>query len=60
MIDRALVIVLLVGELGLREHVLVVDDQQQVVVRLQVERPGIGRRGDILDGLRAASGRARR
>ena len=48
MVDRALVVVLLVGEFGLREHVLVVDDEQQVVVRLQVQRPGVGRRGDML------------
>ncbi len=46
MVDLALVVVLLVGELGLREHVLVVDDEQQVVMRLQVQRPGVRRRRD--------------
>ena len=46
-VDRALVVVLLVGHLGLGEHVLVVDDEEQVVVRLQMQRPGVGRRGDV-------------
>src|SRR6185437_6413785 len=50
--DGALVVVLLVGELGLREHVLVVDDEKLVLRRLQLERPGIMRRCDISDGLR--------
>ena len=36
-IDRALVVVLLVGEFGLREHVLVVDDEQQIVEGLQMQ-----------------------
>ena len=48
MVDRALIVGLLVGQLGLSEHVLVMDDEQNVVVSLQVERPGVGRRGDVL------------
>ena len=53
-IDRALVVVFLVGELGLGEHVLVVDDEEQVVEGLQVQRPRVRRRGDIFHHLRVA------
>ena len=52
LVDRALVIGLLVGEVGLREHVLVVDDQQQVLVRLQMQAPGVMRGGDVLHRFR--------
>jgi hypothetical protein len=48
MIDRALVVGLLIAELRLGEHVLVVDDQQKIVVRLKVKCPGVGRRRDVL------------
>ena len=41
LVDRALVIGLLVGEVGLREHVLVVDHEEQVLVRLQMQAPGV-------------------
>ncbi len=46
--ERAFVIGALVGEFGGREHVLGVDHQQQVVVRLKMDVPGIGRRGDVI------------
>ena len=50
-IDGALVIALLVGEFGLREHVLVVHHEQQVAMGLQMQRPGIRRRRDKAHGL---------
>ena len=46
--ERAAVIGALVGEFGSGEHVLGVDHQQQVVVRLQMDVPGVRRRGDIV------------
>ena len=52
LVDRALVVGLLVGEVGLREHVLVVDDEQQVLVRLQMQAPGVMRGGDVLHRFR--------
>ena len=45
------VVVPLVGEIGLRPHVLGMDDQQQVLMGLQMQVPGVGRCGKILAGL---------
>ena len=50
--ELALVIRLLVRELGGREHVFGVDDEQQIVMGLQVDIPGAGRRGEIIDRAR--------
>ncbi len=57
MVDGTLVIVLLIGEFGLCEHVLVVDDEQLVLGGLQMQRPGVVRRGDMFDrfGIRRVS-----
>jgi hypothetical protein len=48
----AFVIRLLVGEFGGGEHVLGVDDKQQVAMRLQMDVPGAWRRGEIIYGTR--------
>lgn len=45
---RAGVVDLLVGEAGIGKEIPGVDHQQQVVVRLQVDVPGAGRRGDVV------------
>ena len=50
--ELAFVIGLLVGELGGGEHVLGVDDEQQIAVGLQMDVPGAGRRGEIIRRLR--------
>jgi hypothetical protein len=46
------VISALVGELGRREHVLGIDDQEQIVVGLKMDVPRAGRGGDVLDRAR--------
>ncbi len=48
--ERALVVGVLVLELGGREHVLGVDHQQQAVRGLQVDVPGVRRGRDVGDG----------
>jgi hypothetical protein len=50
--ERALVVFALVLEFGGGEHVLGVDDEQQVAEGLEVDVPGVGRGRDIGDGLR--------
>jgi hypothetical protein len=49
----AFVIGFLVGEFRGREHILGVDDEQQIVVGLQVDIPGAGRRGEVVHRARA-------
>jgi hypothetical protein len=50
--ERSLVIFALVLELGGGEHVLGMDDEQQVAMRLQMDVPGVGRRRHIGHRLR--------
>ena len=50
-----LVVVALVRHLGLREHVVRVDEKQQVIVNLQVQAPRVGRVLDVVH--RARPGR---
>ena len=45
--DRALIIGLLILEFGGGEHILGVDHQQQIVIRLQMNIPGVVRRGKV-------------
>ena len=58
--EGAAVIGALVGEFGCREHVLGVDDQQQIVMRLQMDVPGICRCRDVVHRARVFRHRARR
>jgi hypothetical protein len=51
--ELAFVIGLLIGEFRGREHVLGVDDEQQIVMGLQVDIPGAGRRGEVVHRARA-------
>jgi hypothetical protein len=46
------VISALIGELGRREHVLGMDDEEQIVVGLEMDVPRAGRGGDIRDRAR--------
>ena len=55
-----LIVVALVRHLRLREHVAAMDEQQQIVVDLQMQAPGVGRILHIGDGLGLAWDRARR
>jgi len=48
--ERALIVRMLVLELRGREHVLGIDDEQQVVMRLQVDVPCVRWRRHISDG----------
>jgi len=50
-IGLALIIVLFVRELRLREHILGIDDQQEILVVLQMQAPGVRWRRDIIDRL---------
>ena len=47
--DLAFVIGLFVGNVGLGKHVLVVDHQQRIVLGLQMQAPGVRRRGDLVN-----------
>ena len=48
--ELAFVIGLLIGELRCREHVLRIDDEQEIVVGLQMDVPGSRRRGEVVHG----------
>ena len=50
--ERAAVVGPFVLKLGGGEHVLRMDDEQEIVMRLEVDIPGVGRRRDVSNGAR--------